>query len=112
MQNPYPITGILQGAGAGVTVTGHNLTSGGTEEVITDVDGSWGIDPANMGTYSDGDSDGDVIRISAGAWYIDAKIDIENYPGGIEKNLSRPAIITPRRISRGASLERGISCGY
>lgn len=107
-QNPFPIAGILQGAGAGVAVTGHNLTSGGTEEVSTESDGSYIIDPANMGTYSDGD----VIRIQSGSWYTDVKIDLENYPGGIEKNVSRPLVISPRRISRGASLERGISCGY
>ncbi len=61
-----------------------------------------------MGTYSDGD----VIRISSGTWYTNVKIDLENYPGGIEKNIRRPFVISPRRISRGASLERGISCGY
>ncbi|MDP2217218.1 MAG: hypothetical protein Q8J68_08035 [Methanolobus sp.] len=106
-QNPYPIVGILQGAGTGVTVTGVNLTAGGTEEVSTESDGSYIIDPANMGTYSDGD----VIKISSGTWYIDIKIDIENYPDGIIANLNRPAIITPKRISRGASVERGIACG-
>lgn len=108
MQNPFPIAGILQGAGAGVTVKGTNLTAGGSEEVSTESDGSYILDPANMGTYSDGD----VIRISAGAWYTDVKIDLENYPGGIEKNIRRPAVISPRRISKGASLERGIACGY
>jgi hypothetical protein len=108
-QNPFPIVGILQGAGAGVTVKGTNLSTGGSEEVSTESDGSYIIDPANM---TGGYSDGDVIRISSGTWYTDVKIDLVNYPAGIAANLSRTIIITPRRISRGASLERGISCGY
>jgi len=107
-QNPFPIVGILQGAAAGAAVKGNNLSTGGTEEVATAEDGSYIIDPANM---DEGYSDGDVIRLSAGTWYTDVKIDLENYPGGIERNLSRPIIITPRRDGRILSVERGISCG-
>lgn len=83
-QNPYPITGFLQGAGAGVTVTGINLTSGGTEQVSTESDGSFIIDPANM---ENGYNNGDIIHIKSGIRYNNIKIDLDNYPDGIEKNL-------------------------
>ncbi len=107
-QNPYPIVGILQGARAGVTVKSVNLNTGGTEEVVTETDGSYIIDPANM---TEGYSDGDIIRISSGDWFIHVRIDLTNYPGGIEKNIKRANIIIPKRVSKGTSLDRGISCG-
>ncbi len=108
-QNPYPIVGILQNARAGVTVKGINLNTGGTETVITETDGSYIIDPANM---TGGYSDGDVINIISGDWFINVRIDLENYPDGIEKSIKRTNIIIPKRMSKGASLDRGISCGY
>ncbi len=106
-QNPYPLVGTLQGLPSGVQITCQNLTSGGTEQVITADDGSFIVDPANIGTYSDGDS----IRIFSGSWYVNTVIDMINYPDGIIINLSKPVIITSKRISRGTSMNRGILCG-
>ena len=107
-QNPYPIIGIIQNARAGVTVSGTNLNTGGTENVTTESDGSYIIDPANM---TGGYSNGDIIRISSGSWLINVYIDITNYPDGKEKNINIQISVTPRIISKGASLDRGISCG-
>lgn len=110
-QNPYPIVGILQSARAGITVNGINLNTGGTESVITELDGSYIIDPANM---SGGYSDGDIIKIYSGTWYINIKIDLISYSDGIEKNLKKPNIINPNRprkeSKKGATLDRGITC--
>ncbi len=107
-QNPYPIVGILQNARAGVTVKGINLNTGGTEEVTTETDGSYIIDPANM---TEGYSDGDIIRISSGDWFIHVRIDLTNYPGGIEKNIKKPIVAAKRGLGKGTSFDRGISCG-
>ena len=107
-QNPYPIIGIIQNTRAGVAVNGINLNTGGTESVFTESDGSYIIDPANM---TGGYSDGDIIRISSGSWVINVKIDLTNYPDGKLKNINRQISVTPKRVSKGASLDRGISCG-
>lgn len=107
-QNPYPITGLVQGAGSGVTVKGINLSTSKSEQVTTETDGSFIIDPANM---TDGYSDSDVIRLITGSWHVDVRIDLTNYPSGIDKDIDRPNAVINRRISRGAGLDRGISCG-
>ncbi len=107
-QNPYPIVGVVQNARTGVTVKGINLNTGGTEEVVTVSDGSYIIDPANM---TGGYSNGDIIRISSGNWIVDVIVDITNYPDGKEKKINRQISINQKKVSRGASLERGISCG-
>lgn len=106
-QNPYPIFGIIQGGIANITITGLNLNTGEIEQIITADDGSYIIDPANM---TNGYSNGDVIRISAGTWYFDIVIDTDEYPGGVEKNLNKPVVIKTKKI-HGASIERGVVCG-
>jgi len=106
-QNPYPIAGILQFAASLIRMLGINLTRGGSEEVTTADDGSYGIDPANM---DNGYDEGDVIRIQSGSWYRDIFIDTTNNPDGEDVNLNKPVdigIVT----GKGVSLPRGIICG-
>lgn len=113
---PYPITGklyIIGNIAQGKKITGINTTVGDTEEITTENDGSFIIDPANMkdtANMKHGYSNNDSIKITFGAWYKYINIDLTNYPDGIQKDLSIPPIITILK-GRGIGLPQGISCG-
>lgn len=102
-QNPYPIVGIFSLVGVptqGITITGTNITSGGSEQVVTDTDGSFLIDPANMGGYNDGD----VIRIQAQSSSVNVTIDLINNPEGLVQDMNIPTNAEITNLCWGAGL--------
>lgn len=87
--SPWALYGVISGAGAGITVTATNGTTGETQTEVTASDSSFLIDAAN---FTSGYADGDIITVSTPGYpEKTAEIDLTAYPEGIGVYVSKPS---------------------
>jgi len=126
-QNPYLISGYLQGASSGVTVRAINAENGETQETLTESDGSYIIDCAN---FDSGYVNGNTIFITSPIRYTNnvVIIDTANFERGktinlkiglssgiissINKRVSKTKIRNKQGISTLSESTKGANIGY
>lgn len=92
-QDPYPIYGKVLYRAGGYTVTLLNITTGESLTEVTESDGSFVLDPANLDS---GYSDSDMLKVTYVSSYKFVVINITDYPDGRAANI-RPKIAIGKR---------------